>query len=66
MIVEDTVDADIYAIQERKAQMNAAIFESEGTTSKSKASEKKEEKEAINSILQTAMDRFMKSPKAKK
>lgn len=68
MIIGDTVDSDIYAMQERKAQMNAAIFENEADSnnakSKSKATEKKEEKEAITSFLQNAMDRYMKSPKS--
>ena len=34
MITKDTVDSDIYNMQERKSQMNAAIFESNSKSSK--------------------------------
>jgi len=63
LVTEGTVDADIYAMQERKARMNAAIFENEGeSTGKKKAKKKSEEKEAMASIVQTAVDRFLLSP----
>ena len=66
MVTENTVDSDIYAMQERKATMNAAILnEEDGSGSgrpASKAAEKKEDARAINSMLQSAMDRYLKSP----
>mmetsp|Transcript_23092 Transcript_23092/g.34674 ORF Transcript_23092/g.34674 Transcript_23092/m.34674 type:complete len:198 (-) Transcript_23092:18-611(-) len=70
MITEKTVDSDIYAMQERKAQMNAAILgEGDGKTGgkpKSKAGVNKEEKESISKIMQNAMDRYLSSPVPKK
>jgi SWI/SNF-related matrix-associated actin-dependent regulator 1 of chromatin subfamily A len=56
MITNDTVDADIYMMQERKSKMNAAIMES---GSSAKSSDKKIRKE----MLQSAVERFLGSPK---
>lgn len=53
MVTSGTVDADIFEMQERKSKMNAAIMESKA--------EKKERKE----MLQTAVERFLGSPKGK-
>lgn len=53
MVAAETVDADIFEMQERKSKMNAAIMESKA--------EKKERKE----MLQTAVERFLGSPKGK-
>jgi SWI/SNF-related matrix-associated actin-dependent regulator 1 of chromatin subfamily A len=47
MVAKNSVDADIYEMQERKAKMNAAIMESN--------SEKIQKKE----MLQHAMDRYL-------
>ena len=54
MVSKDTVDNDIYDMQERKAKMNAAIMES-NNSKKSAAADRKE-------MLQTAMNRFMATP----
>lgn len=54
MVTKDTVDADIYEMQERKAKMNAAIMES---------NEAKKERKVM---LQAVVDRFLKSPKKRK
>lgn len=49
LVTKETVDADIYDMQERKSKMNAAILESNA--------EKKERRE----MLQSAMNRFLAS-----
>jgi hypothetical protein len=54
MVTKDTVDADIFDMQERKSKMNAAIMESG-------AEAKKERKD----MLKKSMERFLGSPKAK-
>jgi len=54
MVTENTVDSDIYKMQERKAAMNAAILE----TKKSSAAEKKEETKEMNAILKMAVSRY--------
>ncbi|KAL3926939.1 MAG: hypothetical protein SGBAC_013278 [Bacillariaceae sp.] len=46
MVAKETVDADIYNMQERKAKMNAAIMES------SKNNDKKERREMLNQEIQ--------------
>lgn len=51
MVAKDTVDADIYMMQERKSKMNAAIM------GKNNNSDKKERRE----MLQTAVNRFLGS-----
>ena len=56
LVTEDTVDSQIYEMQERKAKMNAAIMESSNGSS-----DQKERKE----ILQSAVDRFLGSPEGK-
>lgn len=53
MVTKETVDADIYTMQERKAKMNAAIMES-------KNDDKNERREMLNQEIQ----RFLGSPKA--
>lgn len=53
MVTENTVDADIYQMQERKAQMNAAILQT-----KSSAAKKKAEKDEMKSILDKAVERM--------
>jgi len=55
MVSQDTVDEDIYALQQRKAKMNAAIMETDADWNK-KAKKDKEE------LIKTTVDRFMKSP----
>lgn len=50
MVTQETVDADIYTMQERKAKMNAAIMESKN--------DKKERRELLNMEIQ----RFLGSP----
>ena len=57
MVTEDTVDADIYKMQERKAEMNAAILE----TKTSGAKQKKEETKEMNSMLKNAVTRYQMS-----
>jgi SWI/SNF-related matrix-associated actin-dependent regulator 1 of chromatin subfamily A len=57
MVTEDTVDADIYKMQERKAEMNAAILE----TKTSGAKQKKEESKEMNSMLKNAVTRYQMS-----
>lgn len=62
-MTEGTVDEAIYNMQERKAQMNAAILDNDyAVKPKSKVTEKREEKEEINSMLQNAMEKFLSSP----
>jgi len=53
MVTKDTVDEDIYAMQQRKSEMNAAIMENRKNF-KSAA-----EKEAV---LNSAVDRFLHTP----
>jgi SWI/SNF-related matrix-associated actin-dependent regulator 1 of chromatin subfamily A len=57
LVSKDTVDEDIYGMQQRKAMMNAAIMDN-GSTAKEAPKEKA-------ALLRTAVDRFLKSPKAK-
>jgi SWI/SNF-related matrix-associated actin-dependent regulator 1 of chromatin subfamily A len=56
LVANNTVDADIYKMQERKAKMNAAIMESSSSSKNSK--EKKE-------ILESAVNRYMSSSPTK-
>jgi hypothetical protein len=64
MVTENTVDADIHEMQQRKGKMNAAILES---GSANKANQKKEDEAAKMTIVQTAVNRFhqLTSPTAK-
>mmetsp|Transcript_4548 Transcript_4548/g.6555 ORF Transcript_4548/g.6555 Transcript_4548/m.6555 type:complete len:808 (+) Transcript_4548:927-3350(+) len=55
MVTRETVDADIYMMQERKSKMNAAIMES-GSSSTS-ARDKRE-------VMQSALNRVLGSPRA--
>jgi hypothetical protein len=56
MVTEYTVDADIYKMQERKSEMNAAILET-----KSSAKQKREDTKEMNSILKNAVTRYQMS-----
>jgi hypothetical protein len=54
MVTKDSVDQDIWEMQQRKAKMNAAIMDS-----KEKSEDWSSDK---NDVLQTAVNRFFKSP----
>jgi hypothetical protein len=60
LVTQDTVDNDIFEMQERKAKMNAAIMENNGSSSSSTSSEWS--KQAQQDVLRTAVDRYLKSP----
>ena len=53
MVTADTVDQDVYAMQERKAKMNSAIMDNEHQW-------KKDEKKIKDVIIETAMSRYQK------
>jgi hypothetical protein len=53
LVSKDTVDADIFEMQERKSKMNAAIMES--------STENKKERKVM---LEAAVNRFLSSPSA--
>ena len=55
MVSKDTVDEDIYMMQQRKAKMNAAIMGSDGAYKKPSANDTKQ-------VLETAVNRFLQSP----
>jgi hypothetical protein len=55
LVSKDTVDEDIYAMQQRKAKMNAAIMGSDAEWNKQTKEDKKQ-------MLETAVSRFLKSP----
>jgi hypothetical protein len=55
MVSRDTVDEDIYAMQQRKAKMNAAIMDSDTAWN----NHTKDDKQVV---LQTAVNRFLMSP----
>ncbi len=52
MVTENTVDADIYKMQQRKAKMNEAIMESKT------AKERKKESDEVQAILKMAVSRY--------
>lgn len=54
MVSKDTVDEDIYMMQQRKAKMNAAIMGSEAY--------KKPSVNDTKQVLETAVNRFLQSP----
>jgi hypothetical protein len=54
MVSKDTVDEDIYLMQQRKAKMNAAIMGSEAY--------KKPSANDTKQVLETAVNRFLQSP----
>lgn len=60
LITQDTVDADIFRMQERKAKMNAAILESgkDGESASAKGPSKTETKKETSLLLQTAISNF--------
>lgn len=56
MITEDTVDEDIYKMQQRKARMNAAIMDTDSREWNNVAANEK------GNMLKHAVDRFLRSP----
>lgn len=63
MVTRDTVDAAIHDMQEQKKKMNAAIIGDGGESAKE---QKKQDAEAVNSMVQSAVSRFFAtSPEAK-
>ena len=63
MVTQDTVDAAIHEMQEQKKKMNAAII---GDGGESVKEQKKQDAEAVNSMVQSAVSRFFAtSPEAK-
>ena len=65
MVTKNTVDSDIYEMQERKAKMNKAILEknreisqSSKTKRSSSTAKRKEDEEQIGSILDKTLSRF--------
>ncbi len=52
MVTENTVDADIYKMQQRKAKMNEAIMESKTVK------DRKKEAEEVQAILKMAVSRY--------
>jgi hypothetical protein len=73
MVTQGTVDEDIYQMQQRKAQMNAAILETgsedgfSSSSSNTGATNKKSgDRKEITNMVQSAVDRFiLQSPEAK-
>lgn len=59
LVAKDTVDEDVFDMQERKSKMNAAIMDND-TQAKQQATKDK------RVVLQSAVDRFLKSPAEKK
>ena len=57
LVSKDTVDEDIYEMQQRKALMNSAIMDNESDFNKNAPDEKKV-------IERTAIERFLRSPAA--
>jgi SNF2 family DNA or RNA helicase len=64
MVTTETVDDDIYSMQQRKTSMNAAILE-KGGSSLDSAAEKKKDQEEIKSMLQNQLDRYLSSETTK-
>ena len=60
MVTLETVDASIYAMQEKKAKMNAAILENNNSSSQKKG-KAKQDSAAIHSMVQDAMNQFLSS-----
>lgn len=58
LVAKDTVDHDIYCMQERKSKMSAAIMES--------SSDDFDSKKERENVLQNAVNRFLGSPAAVK
>jgi hypothetical protein len=58
MVSKDTVDEDIYMMQQRKAKMNAAIMGNEAY--------KKPTANDTKQVLETAVNRFLQSPPTNK
>ena len=63
MVTKDTVDSDIYEMQERKAKVNAAILDRAGSA----APTKKQQDDEVKKVLQKTVDRYLHTPtKARK
>ena len=59
LVTKDTVDADIYEMQERKARMNAAIMDNNSGYSEDQW--KKDAKATKEVVFKSAVERFLKS-----
>ena len=57
MVTKDTVDEDIYMMQQRKAKMNAVIMDNDDEFKKSLKHETKQ-------VLEIAVNRYLQSPKS--
>jgi len=55
LVTQNTVDSDIFEMQQKKARMNAAIMENESEWNK-------DSKATKEMVLKTAVERFLKSP----
>ena len=64
LVSKDTVDQDIYEMQQRKMKMSQVIMETNGG-SQSGGNNKRSAKEK-SQVLQTALDRFLQSPAAQR
>jgi SWI/SNF-related matrix-associated actin-dependent regulator of chromatin subfamily A containing DEAD/H box 1 len=64
LVTQDTVDNDIFEMQERKAKMNAAIMENNNSNNNNNKNEssKWNDKQVQQHVLRTAVDRYLKSP----
>jgi hypothetical protein len=64
LVARATVDEDIFRMQERKSQMNAAIMEShgEGSSLSNSSSDFDAAREREN-VLKDAVDRYLRSPR---
>ena len=58
MVTENTVDSDIYALQEQKAAMNAAIIGCGDLNQNDSKSQKQNETEDISGLLQKQLKRY--------
>ena len=56
MVSKDTVDEDIYNMQQRKARMNAAIMDSSSSSSNEDMAQEKKQ------VLDQAVNRYLQSP----
>ena len=61
LVSKDSVDHDIYEMQQRKAKMSQVIMATNGSESNNWSKEAAKEKDLV---LQTAVERFLKSPAA--
>ena len=63
LVSKDTVDQDIYEMQQRKMKMSQVIMATDGSESSDWSKQASKEKRLV---LNRALDRFMQSPSAKK